>query len=360
MAALGAVAGADGSPASGARLADVANGLVQAGAPGAVVVVRTPGGVRRAAAGVARIRPRVPLRAGDRYRIASVTKPFVATVVLQLEAEGRLRLDDPLERWLPGLLPGGREITLRMLLGHTSGLFDYDNDTEWVRERIAAPLRTWQPRELVAIAARHRRLFPPGTDWSYSNTNYVLLGLVVEAATKHTLRRELTTRVFVPLGLRSTSYPTGTQIPGPAVHGYLGDVPGLSIPAGRLVDVTTRLSPSAWGAGQIVSTADDVSRFFAALLDGRVLSPRQLREMKAEVGGTGPIAFTVPYGLGLDIRHTPCGTAYGHEGDVPGYRNAVWASSDGHRVAAVMVNVESRHLTWNTIREAVTAAFCSR
>jgi len=348
------------SPTDAESLAHVATSLVGAGAPGAVVVARTPGGVRRAVAGVARIRPRLGLRATDRYRVASVTKPFVAAVVLQLEAQGTLRLDDRVERWVHGLLPNGRAITLRMLLGHTSGLFDYDDDTGWVRARIADPSRTWSPRQLVAIAARHRPVFAPGTDWSYSNTNYVVLGLVIEAATGNTLGRELEARLFGPLELRATSYPAGTRMPAHAAHGYLGAAPGLRIPPGRLVDVTTRVSPSAWGAGQIVSTADDLTRFFAALLGGRVLPADQLREMKTEVEGTGPVAFTAPYGLGLDIRHMPCGTAYGHEGDMPGYRNAAWASSDGRRAAAVMVNVGSARVTWDAIRRAASAAFCSR
>jgi D-alanyl-D-alanine carboxypeptidase len=350
---------AHGQAPARADVEQVARSLVRDGAPGAVVALRTTGGIGRAAAGVARIRPREPLRATDRYRIASVTKPFVATVVLQLVAERRIRLADSVERWLPGLVPNGRAITLRELLGHTSGLFDYDDDAAWVRARIADPGRAWSAETLVGIATRHRPRFPPGTDWAYSNTNYVLLGLVVEAATKHTPARELGTRIIAPLALRATSYPQGTAIQGRVAHGYQAAAPGLPIPAGRLLDVTSRVSPSAWGAGQMVSNADDLTRFFGALLAGRVLHSAQLREMKAEVRGDGIVAFRVPYGLGLDIEHTPCGVAYGHVGDMPGYRNVVWASADGRRVAAVMVNVAGGRLSWDAIRRAAATAFCS-
>lgn len=349
---------AHNAPGTRTSVAQLAGRLVQAGAPGAIVVVRTAGGIRRAAAGAARLHPRVPIRAGDRYRIASVTKPFVAAVVLQLVGEGRLRLGDRVEGWLPGLVPN-RRVTIRELLGHTSGLFDYDDDPLWVKARIADPERTWMPRELVAVATRHPPLFPPGTDWSYSNTNYVLLGLVVEAVTKHSLADELRARVIGPLGLRATSYPPGAALAGRVAHGYQGSAPGLPIPSGRLVDVTSRVSPSGWGAGQLVSNADDVTRFFAALLGGRVVPAAELREMKSPVGGGKPVPFTAPYGLGLDIVHTTCGTAYGHSGDMPGYRNVVLASADGRRVATLMVNVASARLSWDAIQAAATTAFCS-
>ena len=212
------------------KLHQVVEQLVKDGAPGAIVVVRTPSGVRRAAAGLARIRPRVTMAPSDRFRIASITKTFVATVALQLAAEGRLRLADPVDRWVPGLVPEGRSITLRELLDHTSGLYDYTADREWTAQRIAHPGRTWTPRELVRVAARHKLLFRPGTDWYYSNTNYVLLGLVVEAAARASLGDELRERIFRPLRLDATSFPSGSSIPGRVAHGYLGSLRGLPIP----------------------------------------------------------------------------------------------------------------------------------
>jgi D-alanyl-D-alanine carboxypeptidase len=333
-------------------LAKTVRALVADGAPGALIVIRSPGRTDRAVAGLGRINPRTPLRGVDRYRVASVTKTFVATVVLQLAAEKKRALDDPEERWLPGLVPKGNKITLRQLLSHTSGLFDYDSDAKWQAARLAKPGRIWSPRELVAIATSHRPLFPPGKSWSYSNTNYVLLGLVVEAVTGHSLGVELQRRIFGNLALRSTSYPTKTAIPGRFAHGYfVSPGPPVPRPRGTLIDVSSLASPSAWGAGQIVSNANDLATFFRALLGGRLLPPAQLAAMKTLVPG-------YDYGLGLAATPTACGRAYGHNGDFPGWRTLVLASPNGKRVLVVMVNIKGK-VSWTRLIGDAQAAFCS-
>jgi D-alanyl-D-alanine carboxypeptidase len=292
------------------------------------------------------------MQATDRFRIASITKPFVATVALQLAAERRLRLDDSVERWLPGLIPNGQAITLRQLLGHTSGLFDYDQDTAWVRARIASPSREWSARELLRIAVSHPPLFAPGARWAYSNTNYVVLGLVVEVVSGRTLEQELQSRIFRRLGLHATSYPHGTQVSGRFAHGYVGASPQVPIPRGTLLDVTTLLSPSAWGAGQMASNVDDLTRFFSALLGGRLLPPSRLTAMKADPKGA-------EYGLGLMIAYTACGTAFGHRGDVPGYRSEAWATANGRRAAAVMVNIDTTRVPWPKLDSVAETALCT-
>jgi D-alanyl-D-alanine carboxypeptidase len=179
-------------------------------------------------------------RPSDRFRIGSVTKSFVATVVLQLVGEGRLGLDDPLERWLPGAVPGGERITIRQLLNHTSGLYNYTDallgpllakPTRQAYQQLAA--RSFAPRALVAMATRHRPLFPPGTRFAYSNTNYILLDLVVERVTGARLAAQLHRRIVQPLGLEATELP-GTQrrIRGGHAHGYAPpDRPGCSATA---------------------------------------------------------------------------------------------------------------------------------
>jgi D-alanyl-D-alanine carboxypeptidase len=362
VAVLSTGASAAGAPPP--TLQSVAQQLVQAGAPGAIAVVRTPRSTIRVAYGLARLEPPSRMRVTDRYRVGSVTKSFVATVVLQLAAEHRLRLSDSVERWLPGLLPNGRAITIRELLSHTSGVFDYTADQGYFKARVARPRQVWSPRRLIAIAAGHRPRFRPGTDWAYSNTNYVLLGLVVEAVTRSTLGEQLRARVFQPLGLHSTSYPTGAAVPGRMAHGYLGPFPGVPIPAGGMIDVT-RVAPNAWGGGQIVSDVDDLMRFYAALLGGRLLPRPQLAAMRTVVAGTHrrlgvTVRFRAPYGLGLSIENVSCGTAYGHSGDIPGYRTVVWASADGRRVAAIMANLyDDRRLAWPAILRLAERAFCS-
>lgn len=349
---LGAPPAAEAPPAPDAALHRIVTGLVHEGVPGALAVARTPAGLRRAAAGLGRREPRVALRASDRFRIASVTKTFVATLVLELAADGRLRLGDSIERWLPGLVPGGRNVTLRELLAHTSGLADYDADPKWQAARIADPGRSWTARELVTVAAAQPRLFAPGTSWSYSNTNYVLLGLVVEAATGRPLSQELRDRLLAPLGLRSTSFPSATSIGGRFAHGYVVGRPPLPIPEGTLVDVSSVLAPSAWGAGQIVSNADDLVRFFTALVRGRILPHAQLQAMTSDAARYG-------YGLGVRIATTQCGRAVGHNGDIPGYRNVVWATLDGRRAVSIMVNVDDARVAWSRLEAYALEALCA-
>jgi D-alanyl-D-alanine carboxypeptidase len=360
VAAPSSTAAADSAP----DLRSIAQQLVKAGSPAAIAAVRTPTSFTGAAAGLARLEPPVPARVLDRYRVASVTKTFVATVALQLVAERKAHLSDSVERWLPGLVPDGRSITLRELLNHTSGLFDYSEDSAYARARLARPERIWMPRQLVAIAVRHKPLFRPGRDWAYSNTNYVVLGLVVESVTGRPLATALRQRIFRPLGLRSTSYPSGTVLRGHVLHGYVRSIPGVPIPRGQPLDATSLVAPDGWGAGQIVSNARDLTRFYAELLGGRLLPPAQLAAMTTRVSGTHTVlgttvGFAAPYGLGLAIEQLGCGTAYGHDGDLPGYRNIVLARRDGRRVAAVMVNVSAARPSWATIRAAAARALCS-
>jgi D-alanyl-D-alanine carboxypeptidase len=337
------------TPKKHANLQTLARGLVKAGAPGALVYVRTPTGVRSAAAGFANLAPRATMRTSHRYRVASVTKTFVSTVVLQLEAEGKLRVDDSVERWLPGLVPNGTSISLRELLNHTSGLFDFNEDQQFGAAILANPGRQWAPRELLAFALAHSALFAPGTNWSYSNTNYILLGLVIEAVTGHKLAGELQTRILGPLALGATSFPTGISIDGSFAHGYVRLAPG-----GDLIDTTPVLDPSfSWAAGGIVSNAGDLTKFFSSLLKGRLLPAAQLKEMK-----TGSRVSGV-YGLGLRMSTTKCGRVFGHDGAFPGYRTIVWATSSGRRVAVVMINTNQGLPALSKLQPAAVTALCS-
>ena len=332
------------TPAKRVNLAQLARTLVKAGAPGALVYVRTPTAARAGTAGFADVSAHATMRAGYRWRIASLTKAFVATVVLQLEAEGKLDIDDPLERWLPGLVPNGGAITLRELLNHTSGLYNYTDDNDWITAVVANPMRPWSPRELIAIGLTHPALFPPGANWSYSNTNYILLGLVVEAATGSSLADELQRRIFLPLALGSTSFPQTIMLAPDFVHGYFGE---------PLTDVAPLLSPSwAWAAGGIVSNARDVTTFYRALLTGRLLPVRQLNEMKV----AAPVAGT--YGLGISSTFTICGRAFGHDGDFFGWRTEVLATASGKREAVVMVNVNDRFVPWARLAANTKTALC--
>jgi D-alanyl-D-alanine carboxypeptidase len=330
-----------------ANLGQLARTLVKSGAPGAIVYVRTPTAARAGAAGWADRDAHVSMRAADRYRIASVTKAFVSVVILQLEAEGRLDIDDSVEKYVPGLVPNGSAISLRELMNHTSGLFDYTNDESFFNAVLSNPSRTWAPRELLAYAFGHRPLFAPGSNYQYSNTNYILLGLVSEAVTGKPLGQSLQERIFTPLALSSTSFPLTIELDATFVHGYVRLVPG------PLTDATPVLSPSwAWAAGGIVSNARDVTSFYRGLLTGKLLPATQLDEMESPSQNAGT------YGLGVDNTFTTCGRAVGHNGDFTAWRNVVLSTKNGKRQAVVMVNVDQTYVSWARIEAFAEQALC--
>src|SRR5438093_623042 len=202
------------APARGASLPYDMQALVNAGAPGVIVFARNGTRSLRLAAGVADRAHGTPMRIGDRFRVGSVTKTFVAALVLQLAGEGKLSLDDTVEKWVPGLVPGGDRITVRELLNHTSGLFDYLNDGDGtvLQPYVKGDLgHVWTPQAIVGVATKHPPHFPPGGGWSYSNTGYIVLGLIVEAATGDSLAAELKRPLFVWGGPRLGP---GRRLPG--------------------------------------------------------------------------------------------------------------------------------------------------
>ncbi|MDL5203311.1 serine hydrolase domain-containing protein [Streptomyces sp. ALI-76-A] len=304
----------------------------QGGAPAAALLAREETGTRyaRAGHGIAR---------ADHFRAGSVTKTFLATVVLQLAAEHRLELSDSVERHLPGLVRGagndGRALTLRALLTHTSGLYDFTADT--------GGLTPVTPVQAVDIALTH----PPDRPgrFSYSNTNYVLLGLVVEQVTGHSYATEAGRRVIAPLGLTGTSFPgSRTALPAPNGPAYAAD--GTDV---------TRLDPRVAGAaGELVTTLADLDRFYAALLGGRLLPSHWLREMLDTRAAHGS------YGMGLFPVTLPCGTTvWGHNGRISGSYVRTAATVDGRRVLTFRVNTDA--VTDPGLEPALLAAeFCPR
>lgn len=332
---VGLVQGPQAGPPWKKDLKRQLNKVVAEGVPGALARVQREG-VFSVRSGVANLKKSTPLRAEHRYRIASETKTFVGALILKLSEEGVLSLDDTVESWLPGLVPNGSTITLRHLLNHTSGIFNYTEDAsvfepynEDVREFI------WQPEELVQIATSHEPLFEPGTSWSYSNTGYILAGMIAEKATGTALSELLKTRIFDPLGLEDTYLPTTEPgISGPHSHGYLLPGKKLPLPKDKPLDVT-RFNPSwAWAAGGIISNQADVGRFYAALLGGRLLAPESLEQMKSTVDA----GFGIGYGLGLLRADTPCGSAWGHDGSFPGYLSIALYAEDGTDGVVLMRN----------------------
>ncbi|GAA3573361.1 serine hydrolase domain-containing protein [Kribbella ginsengisoli] len=333
--AMAAPVGATGARAGGVDregLQRELDGVVAGMAVGVLAEVRDEEGVWRGTSGVAVMGTPRPVPVDGRFRAGSITKTFVATVLLQLVDEGLVRLDDSVERWLPGVVPNGRSITLRQLLNHTSGLYDYVKTLAMPpsAEFFAGRWRTWTASEQISQALAHPPTSEvPGSEYAYSNTGYLLLGQVIQKVTGRTCAKEIDRRLIRPLGLHGTSVPgTSPWIPGPHPHGYVPTDLSLT----HYIDYT-ELNPTLFGAsGDMISTTKDLNRFFAALLAGRLLPKHLLKEM--ETPGTP----TRNYGLGLSWKTTTCGLrVYGNDGDALAYNAWSFSTADGrHQVSIAL------------------------
>jgi D-alanyl-D-alanine carboxypeptidase len=339
-------------PKEQAKIQRALSRLTATEAPGAIVLVRDGNRTLRLTSGYGNLDKKTPIRRTDRFRIGSVTKTFVATVVLQLAGEGRLGLGDTVERWLPRLVPNGKHITVRELLNHTSGLFDVASDQGFNARVLWKRTEAWTPRTLVRIATSHKPLFAPGATWSYSNTGFILLGLIVEAASGKPIGTELDRRIFRPLQLHATSFVSSPQISGAYAQGY------FPLDGSRPRDASVFSQSSTWAAGAIVSTADDLATFYRALLRGRLLRPRLLRAMETTV----PVAadpHTGGSGLGLFETGLSCGRVWGHEGTAFGYKTIAYSSRDATRQIVVMVNDSPPSpVVANALERLVDTAYC--
>ncbi|WP_144122921.1 serine hydrolase domain-containing protein [Catellatospora sichuanensis] len=319
--------------ATGATLRPQLEAITAAGMPG--VFAQAVNGFRRhsAAAGVADVTTGAPTRPDMRHRVGSITKTFTATVLLQLAGEGRLRLDEPVGHYLPAYAVDG--VTVRMLLNHTSGIADYDHvifATDALLE--ANRHRTFTPAELAAVGLGQPATGTPGAAWSYSNTNYVLAGMILERITGRSVAYEITKRIIRPLGLRHTYLPgTGIRIHGPHAAAYIPWYDGI------LLDFADYNMSWAWAAGELVSTTGDLNTFYRALLTGKLLRPAQLAEMQTTVPWVPGAPEYGGYGLGLYSNALPCGLVWGHDGLVLGHATISWHSPDGRRQTTVAQNM---------------------
>ncbi len=340
------------------------NAIRDSGAVGVFAETAASGTRDKARAGTAERGTTKPMPQNGRFRIGSAAKTFTATVVLQLVGEGRLSLDDTVEDWLPGLVQGngydGDAITVRQLLRHTSGIRDTQpeipalNSAQGYR---AERFRTYSPKELVGLAMRTSPAFRPGKGWSYSNTNYVLAAMIIHKVTGRSWAREVNARIIRPLGLKDTSTPgVFPFVLGPHARAYASFGTGTGTGTGTGMDVTT-LNPSmAVGSGSIISTARDLTRFYSALLRGRLLDPAQLDQMTATVPAP---ELGVRYGLGLGELPLPCGGSYfGHPGELLGYHSWSGVSRDGSRTAVVYVNSDGGKDTQKAMRALVDEELC--
>jgi D-alanyl-D-alanine carboxypeptidase len=279
----------------------------------------------------------------EHFRAASITKTFIATVVLQLEEEGRLDLDDTVEKWLPGVVRGhgndGRKIRLRQLLNHTSGLNNYSDDPEFAH-RTSGPgfpehhLDTYPPEELVALSMKRAPHGTPGTAW-YSNTNYVLAGMVIEKATSHTYADEVERRILRPLKLRNTSLP-GTRARMPRPHPVAYSRLGSKEPDAPVVDATEQNMSYLGAAGEMISTTTDLNTFFRALQRGELLGPDATRRMFTTVPSE---RSGFEYGLGIESATLSCGVkVVGKTGRTNGSLSGVVGTQNGRHQLTFNMN----------------------
>ncbi|MGW7210519.1 serine hydrolase domain-containing protein [Streptomyces sp. NPDC054837] len=333
------------------------NAAMAEGAPGAMARFTGPDGVQARTVGVRDRESGAAMDVRARFRIGSVSKTFSSVVLLQLVQERKLELDAPVNRYLPGLLPDDR-ITVRHLLTHRSGLADYTDAMfentvpgfEAVRNRV------FSHQELVDLSLSEPRTTEPGVAYKYSNTNFVVVGMLIEKITGKPVAKEYQRRIFGPLGLRNTSYVhPDVRIAGLHVHGYLHpDEAG-----GPLVDSTEQTVSWAQSAGAVISSPADLNTFVTALMRGRLLSPRMLEAMTTVT--PTDTTNTRFYGLGLRRYDLSCGTRiYGHTGTVQGFYTYAFATADGRRSLSAMANTSNKGSANTALGGTLEAAFCGK
>lgn len=315
----------------------VTDTMAKAGIPGVIVGVWIPGrGTYEKSFGVADKSSGTPMKTDLHMRIGSVTKTFTVTGLLQLVDQGRVGLDDPVGKYVDGV-PGGNRITLRQLADMRSGLFNYTEDDKWEKSLEADPQQTFTPQQLLTYAFAHPPNFPPGSEWEYSNTNTVLLGLVIEKVTGQQLEDHLRQRVYAPLELGRTSFPTDDAMPESFAHGYTAYTKSgaaTATPSGGTVDATHWNPSWAWAAGAMISDLDDLHTWLPALADGRLLNPATQKERLR----FGPTSIPqVQYGLGI-MR---VGGWIGHNGELPGYETLALQLPSQRATLVILVNSDT-------------------
>jgi D-alanyl-D-alanine carboxypeptidase len=305
--------------------------------PGAIFGIISPKGTWIGTSGFSNLATKTPLVVEDRFQIGSITKMFVATTVLQLVEEKTLTLEDTLNKWLPSetvsKIPNYQEITIRQLLNHTSGIYDYtDSLFAQAQTNPTFLLREWSPEQLVAFTYTQKPYFAPGESWQYSNTNVILLGLIVETATHSNIASEIRSRILEPLKLKDTFFAEEEDIPGGYVKGYWDFDQN-----GTLDDVSFVNLSWAWAAGAMVSNAPDLTRFLAALLSGQLLSSESLDQMLTFVKPIVSDNYNA-YGLGIGSLESPGRLWYGHRGLTLAYRSNIFYSPIEDIIYVELVN----------------------
>jgi D-alanyl-D-alanine carboxypeptidase len=317
------------APATAATLTSIVSQSMAAnGIPGMAVGVWIPGrGTYLHTFGTANVKTNARFARDDHIRIASITKTFTATVILELVDRHRLKLSDRLSRFVK-CIPYGNRITVKEMLNMTSGIYDWTNDAGFLKRYQANPARPFGPKDVIAIVRRHTPSFAPGRGVEYSDSNYMLLGLIAQKVTGVPLRKLIKTMVLTPLGMRHTSYPTTAAMPSPFAHGYLPQ-------NGSLRDVTRNNPNAAGGAGALVSTLGDLKLWAEALATGTLLSrgTQRLRLRTVHISSI-PGKIALDYGLGIFNVNG----FLGHNGAILGYGSAMFYLPSAHATFVIEGN----------------------
>ena len=322
--------------------------------PGAVMLVRSPAGEQSATYGFRTVAGTEPITLADHARIGSVTKTLTATCILQLAQEGRVDVGAPVSEYRPDV-PNGKNIPVSRLLEMRSGLYNYSESLELNKSLDENPGKVWTPEELLALAYQHPPYFPPGTGYHYSNTNYVLLGLIIEQLDKKPLAAAYQDRLLTPLNMQETSLPPADSvaIPQPHPHGYqygtnVATMNGEGLPldqqpaafAGRTKpnDVTDENPSWTWAAGGGISTIANLATWATAMGDGTLLNPTWQRRRMESIQ---PIDPANPASLGYGMGIAKFGPMYGHTGELPGFQSFCGYDPDKKIALAVWANLNA-------------------
>lgn len=282
--------------------------------PGVFIALYIPGYAPYVkSVGYANLSSQAPFRLPDKFRIGSNTKTFVVTVLLQLADEHRLSLDDPVSKFNIGVeVPNGKNITVRELCEMRSGLFEAYNTPQFNKLDITPQIKV-APQQLVRWAIAQKPLFSPGTRWNYSNTNYIILGLIIESITHDTVGNQIRKRLIEPMALTGTTFPDGPEMPTPYSHGY-----GLNS-KDAWTDVTIDIPPSlTWSAGAMISTVPDMKRWVKSYVLGNMNS-KAMQQQRLRCLSTG-LGKGLDFGLGIGCS----GGWYGYTGGLPGYNTGAY------------------------------------
>jgi D-alanyl-D-alanine carboxypeptidase len=331
------------------------------GPPGVIVVVQRHNDRRVIRAGVANLQTGARLRVDDHIRLASVAKAFSGATALSLVARGVFSLEDTVGKWRPDLPHEWANITLRQLLNHTSGIPDFSKEEAFIEALRASLLVAPPPVQLLSYIEKPEPIFTPGTQYAYSNSDNIIVGLMIEAATGRSYERALHRRVAAPFGLFDTTLPSDGELPRPFVHGYERDDTGMP------EDVSEIFAAGwAWASGGVVSTPEDANEFVRRYVAGQETDAEtHAQQFRFVPGGSSepPGPGTNSAGLAIFRYQTRCGTVYGHTGNTLGYTQFISATADGKRSATVSINAritpELNPARFAELRELYELAVCA-